>query len=170
MLSAAHYRNFTIIVAETSPSYVAPNKDPVTKLTYLLSSCTGHEMAQSLSSAGISTFLVPDSSIYAIMSRVNKVILGTHAILANGGMIAITGSLMVANAAKEHSTPVVVCAGQFKLTPLWNLHHQYSALDYADPSPVLEYNEGDLVERVDAFNPYYDYVNPELLNAYITNE
>lgn len=104
------------------------------------------------------------------MSRVNKVILGAHAILANGGMFAITGSLMAASAAKEHSTPVVVCAGQFKLTPLWNLHHQYGALDYADPSPVLGYEEGDLVERVEVFNPYYDYVDPELLDVYITNE
>lgn len=127
-------------------------------------------MARSLSSAGISTFLVPDSSVYAIMSRVNKVILGAHAILANGGMFAITGSLMVATAAREHSTPVVVCAGQFKLTPLWNLYYQHGALDFADPSSVLGFEEGSLVEKVEVFNPYYDYVNPELLDIYITNE
>lgn len=127
-------------------------------------------MARTLSSAGISTFLVPDSSVYAIMSRVNKVILGAHAILANGGMFAITGSLMVATAAREHSTPVVVCAGQFKLTPLWNLYYQHGALDFADPSSVLGFEEGSLVEKVEVFNPYYDYVNPELLDIYITNE
>ena len=91
---------------------------------------TGHQMARSLADAGISTFLVPDSSIYAIMSRVNKVILGAHAILANGGMYAVTGSLMAATAAHAHSTPVVVCAGQFKLTPLWNLYHEFGALDF----------------------------------------
>ncbi|THH10839.1 hypothetical protein EW145_g1051 [Phellinidium pouzarii] len=150
--SAAHYRNFTVIVAETCPSY------------------SGHEMARILSSAGISTVLVPDSSIYAIMSRVNKVILGAHAILANGGMFAITGSLMASNAARAHSTPVVVCAGQFKLTPLWNLYHQYGALDFADPSSVLGFEEGSLVEKVEVVNPYYDYVNPELLDVYITND
>lgn len=127
-------------------------------------------MAQSLCSAGISTFLVPDSSIYALMSRVNKVILGAHAILANGGMFAITGSLLVATAARAHSTPVVVCAGQFKLTPLWNVHHEYSALDFADPSSVLGFEEGGLVEKVDVINPYYDYVHPELVDAYITND
>ena len=127
-------------------------------------------MARELSSAGISTFLVPDSSIYAIMSRVNKVILGAHAILANGGMFAITGSLMVATAAREHRTPVVVCAGQFKLTPLWNLYHQHGALDFADPSTVLGFDEGSLVEKVEVYNPYYDYVDPEFLDVYITNE
>jgi len=127
-------------------------------------------MARSLSSSGISTFLVPDSSIYALMSRVNKVILGAHAILANGGMFAITGSLLAVTAARAHSTPVVVCAGQFKLTPLWNLYHEYGALDFGDPSNVLGFEEGDLVDKVDVINPYYDYVRPELIDTFITNE
>jgi translation initiation factor eIF-2B subunit beta len=127
-------------------------------------------MARSLSSIGISTFLVPDSSIYALMSRVNKVIIGAHVILANGGMFAVSGSLMAATAAQAHSTPVVVCAGQFKLTPLWNLYHEYGALDFADPSSVLGFDEGDLVDKVDVINPYYDYVQPDLVNVYVTNE
>ncbi|TCD66190.1 GCD complex subunit gcd7 [Steccherinum ochraceum] len=149
---AAHSRSFTVIVAETGPSY------------------KGHEMAKSLSSAGISTFLVPDSSIYAIMSRVNKVIIGAHAILANGGMFAITGSLLAATAARVHSTPIVVCAGQFKFTPLWNLYHDFGALDFADPSSVLGFEEGSLVDKVDVLNPYYDYVGPELVDVFITND
>jgi translation initiation factor eIF-2B subunit beta len=130
----------------------------------------GHDMAHSLSSSGISTFLVPDSSVYALMSRVSKVILGAHAILTNGGMFAVTGSLLTATAARAHSTPVMVCAGQFKLTPLWNLYHEYGALDFADPSGVLGFEEGDLVDKVDVVNPYYDYVRPDLVDVYVTNE
>ncbi|PPQ64092.1 hypothetical protein CVT24_008909 [Panaeolus cyanescens] len=150
--AAAHARNYTVIVAETAPSY------------------DGREMAQSLSSAGISTFLVPDSSIFALMSRVNKVILGAHVILANGGMFAISGSLIAATAARAHSTPVVVCAGQFKLTPLWNLYHEYGALDFGNPNDVLGFENGDLLDKVEVVNPYYDYVQPELIDAYITND
>jgi translation initiation factor eIF-2B subunit beta len=104
------------------------------------------------------------------MSRVNKVILGAHAILANGGMFAIAGSLLAATAARAHSTPVVVCAGQFKLTPLWNFYHEYGALDFGDPNDVLSFEEGSLVDKVDVVNPYYDYVRPELIDAFITNE
>ena len=104
------------------------------------------------------------------MSRVNKVILGAHAILANGGMFAITGTLLAATAARVHSTPVVVCAGQFKLTPLWNLYHEFGALDFSDPSNVLGFEEGNLVDKVDVMNPYYDYVGPELVDVFITNE
>jgi translation initiation factor eIF-2B subunit beta len=127
-------------------------------------------MARSLSSAGISTFLVPDSSIYAIMSRVNKLILGAHAILANGGMFATTGTLIAATAAHAHSTPVVVCAGQFKLTPSWNPFHEYGAVDFGDPNPVLGFEHGDLVNKVDVMNPHFDYVRPEQIDVYITNE
>ena len=152
-------------------SSIRSSKNPTAHLPLPPSSrYSGHEMATSLSNAGISTFLVPDSSIYAIMSRVNKVIIGAHAILANGGMFAITGSLLAATAARAHSTPVVVCTGQFKLTPAWNLYHEYGALDFADPSSVLGYEEGPLVDKVDVINPYYDYVGPELVDVFITNE
>ena len=51
-------------------------------IAYLISnrcSYDGHEMAAELSKTGIETTVVTDSAIYAVMSRVNKVILGAHA-------------------------------------------------------------------------------------------
>ncbi|KAG8970796.1 GCD complex subunit gcd7 [Tulasnella sp. 419] len=126
-------------------------------------------MAQQLSSAGITTVLVPDSCIFALMSRVNKVILGAHAILANGGVFAVSGSLIAAQAARAHATPVVVAAGQFKLTPLWNLYHEYGAVDFGDPGEVLGVDGGDFLDKVDVINPYYDYVKPDLVDVLVTN-
>jgi translation initiation factor eIF-2B subunit beta len=104
------------------------------------------------------------------MSRVNKVILGAHAVLANGGIFAVAGSLLTATAARAHSTPVVICAGQFKLTPVWTLYHEYGAVDFGDPAQVLPFQEGDLLDKVSVVNPYYDYVGPEVIDAFITNE
>ncbi|KAF8334232.1 uncharacterized protein EI90DRAFT_2915836 [Cantharellus anzutake] len=152
--AAARDRKFTVIVAETAPSY------------------SGREMAALLADAKISTVLVPDSCLYALMSRVNKVVLGAHAVMANGGMFGISGSLLAASAAKDHSTPVIVCTGQFKLTPLWNLHYQYASVDLGDPEQVLnlselEYNIRE--ENVDILNPWFDYVKPELIDVLITN-
>lgn len=126
-------------------------------------------MANSLASAGISTVLVPDSSIYGLMSRVNKVILGAHAVLANGGMFAVAGSLMAATAAQAHATPVVVCTAQFKLTPLWNLYHEYGAVDFSDPAAVFGFEPDAIADSVDVLNPYYDYVKPELIDVLVTN-
>lgn len=133
-------------------------------------SYSGHEMARSLSSVGINTILIPDSAIYAVMSRVNKVVLGAHAILANGGVFAASGTLLAGHAAQMHRTPVVFCAGQFKLSPLWNVYHAYGSLDFAQPGQALGFEEGPLMDKVDILNPTYDYVPPELIDVFITNE
>ena len=42
-----------------------------------------------------------------------------HAVLANGGAIAPAGIHMVAQAARQHSTPLVVLVGLHKLSPLF---------------------------------------------------
>ncbi|CAN0178731.1 unnamed protein product, partial [Discosporangium mesarthrocarpum] len=41
----------------------------------------------------------------------NKVIMSTHAVVANGGLVALNGSNAVAQAAKELSVPVVCVTG-----------------------------------------------------------
>ncbi|CAG8453746.1 15259_t:CDS:2 [Funneliformis caledonium] len=148
--AAAKKRKFSVVVAETSPTYL------------------GHEMALSLSQAGIDTTVISDSAIFAVMSRVNKVIMGTHAVLANGGLISVSGAQMVATAAKHHSTPVVVCTGLYKLSPLYP-YDEDSFNDMVAPDSVMRFDEGDLIDKVTLINPYYDYVSPELVSLFITN-
>lgn len=41
-----------------------------------------------------------------MMSRVNKVIIGTHTVMANGGLRAACGAHTLAMAAKHYSVPV----------------------------------------------------------------
>ncbi|XP_061467751.1 translation initiation factor eIF-2B subunit beta isoform X2 [Rhineura floridana] len=96
---AARKRKFHVIVAECAPF------------------CQGHEMAVCLSKENIETTVMSDAAIFAVMSRVNKVIIGTKTILANGALIAVSGTHTLALAAKHHSTPLIVCAPMFKLTP-----------------------------------------------------
>lgn len=48
---------------------------------------TGHKMAQELSQHGIQTAMVLETAVNAIMYRANKVILGCHAIMKNGGAL-----------------------------------------------------------------------------------
>lgn len=101
-------------------------------------------MATSLSKASIETTVIADAAIFAVMSRVNKVcdttsdfetvvsecggqpvwlslspqvIIGTQTVLANGGLRAVNGTHTLALAAKHHSTPLIVCAPMFKLSP-----------------------------------------------------
>ncbi len=88
--------------------------------------------------------------------------------LANGGLISVSGTQMVATAAKHHSTPVVVCTGLYKLSPLYP-YDDDSFNDLVAPDSVMRFDEGELIDKVTLINPYYDYVSPELVNLFITN-
>merc|ERR1719315_250190 len=96
---AAKNRKFQVIVAENAPSY------------------SGHKLATSLAAAKINTTVITDEAIFAMMARVNKVIIGTTAILADGGLNAISGSYTVAMAARHYSVPLIVLGAVYKLTP-----------------------------------------------------
>lgn len=148
--TAAKKRKFTVIVAETAPTF------------------KGQEMAVSLAKAGIEAICIPDSCIFALMSRVNKVIIGTHAVLANGGLLATSGSQVMASAAKHHATPVVVLTGLYKLSPQYPFDED-SLNDFVSPQNYLSFTEGDLIDKVEVSTPFFDYVKPELVNLYITN-
>ena len=76
--------NFEVIVSETAPKF------------------TGHKTAKELAKAGIKTSLVSDAAVFALMSRVDKVIITAHGIMATGGIIAQSGALMIAHAAHAH--------------------------------------------------------------------
>ncbi len=142
-------RNFEVIVTEHAPHY------------------DGHEMVLRLKKEGIHCHLISDAAAYAVMPTVSKVLIGTHAVMANGGLIASTGTHLVALAAREKSVPVVVCSGLYKLTPLYPLD-QDSFNDRLAPSDILGY-DGALMKSVHVYNPAYDYVPPELVAMFITN-
>lgn len=101
--AAARKRKFQVIIAESAPSL------------------DGHKLALSLSkssgmgvggvsggvSSNISVTLIPDSGIYAIMSRVNKVLISPLAVTADGGAMCSGGHLMVATAAKVGKDSII---------------------------------------------------------------
>ncbi|KAI9471187.1 translation initiation factor eIF-2B subunit beta-like protein [Coemansia mojavensis] len=151
LLKAAAKRKFHVIVTECAPTY------------------EGHEQARELArSPNIDVVVIPDSAVFAIMSRVNKVILGTRAVMANGGLIASSGAHMVAAAAHHHSTRVVVCAGPYKHSP-WFPFDDDRFNTLISPDAVMPYREGDLVNSVDVVSPLYDYVPPELVDILVDN-
>ena len=173
LLKAATKRRFTVVHAE---SY--PNNHETTHATVAGPRAREHDaddedlgtaaFMKPLTAAGVTVVLIPDSAVFALMSRVNKVILGTHAVLANGGLVAAAGAKTIARAARTHRTPVVVVSGVYKLSPVYPFDFE-ALIEYGDPGKVFGYHEGDLVEGVDVENPLYDYVPAELVDLYITN-
>jgi translation initiation factor eIF-2B subunit beta len=173
LLKAAAKRKFTVFHAESFPNNHLETHAVVAGQTLADGEDGAKDSQQKqytkpLIGAGITVVLIPDSAVFAIMSRVNKVILGTHGVLANGGLVAASGSRTIARAAKEHHTPVVVLTGVYKLSPLYPFDFE-ALIEYGEAGAVLDYQCGDMVEKVDVVNPLYDYVSPELIDLYITN-
>ncbi|GAC72778.1 hypothetical protein PANT_7d00268 [Moesziomyces antarcticus T-34] len=154
-LAAAKDRKFTVIVPETAPSYA------------------GHDLARALSQAGISVLLIPDSSIFGVMPRVSKVVLGAHAVLANGGLMAHSGAFATALAARQHSTPVVITTGVYKICPEWSEIQTFSnaaSVGALGPAALMHYaTSTSIVENTEIASNALDYVPPYLVDVFITN-
>ena len=170
LLTAARKRKFTVVVVEAYPNDHEPPPDTIMRghKTTDADSEEDAERWKTLTSMGITVIMIPDSAIFALMSRVNKVVLAPHAVLANGSLIAAAGAQMIAQAAKVHQTPVVVVSGVYKLSPVYPFDTE-DLIEYGDPSKVIGFEDGSLVENVDVINPIFDYVPAELVDLYITN-
>ena len=170
LLKAATKRKFTVIHAEAYPNdHDATHTTMTSAVTSRTEDDVGSDRFQkSLTAVGITVILIPDAAVFAIMSRVNKVILGTHIVLANGGLVAAAGAKVIAKAASMHRTPVVVLSGIYKLSPLYAFDLD-SLIEYGDAGKIFGYEEGDLIEKVDVENPLFDYVPAELVDLYVTN-
>lgn len=149
---AAKKRKFQVMVVECAPFY------------------HGQELAMSLAKSGIETTVINDAAVFAIMSRVNKVIIGTHTVMANGGLKAINGSHAIALAAKHYSVPLIVCAAMFKLSPQFLCSYDQDAFNkFVSPQDVLNFSEGEILSKVQVHNPVFDYVPPELVTLFVSN-
>ncbi|CAL1411684.1 unnamed protein product [Linum trigynum] len=153
-------RSFRVFVAEGAPRY------------------QGHLLAKELVARGLQTTLITDSAVFAMISRVNMVIVGSHAVMANGGVIAPVGMNMVALAAQKHAVPFVVLAGSHKLCPLYphnpevllnELRSPSELLDFGEFSDCLDFGSGDGSPLLHVVNPTFDYVPPKAVSLFITD-
>ncbi|KAJ3673665.1 hypothetical protein LUZ60_005657 [Juncus effusus] len=153
-------RSFRVFVAEGAPRY------------------QGHVLAKELVQKGLQTTVITDSAVFAMISRVNMVIVGAHAIMANGGVIAPVGMNMLALAAQRHAVPFVVVAGSHKLCPLYPHNPEVLLNELKSPSDLIDFGEfSDLMEfgsrggapLLNVVNPTFDYVPPKLVSLFITD-
>ncbi|XP_057807839.1 uncharacterized protein LOC131022401 [Salvia miltiorrhiza] len=153
-------RSFRVFVAEGAPRY------------------QGHAFAKELAARGLQTTVITDSAVFAMISRVNMVIVGAHAVMANGGVIAPVGLNMVSLAAKRHAVPFVVLAGVHKLCPLYphnpevllnELKSPSELLDFGEFSDCLDFGIGNGSSLIHVVNPAFDYVPPDLVSLFITD-
>ncbi|GCE97961.1 GCD complex subunit gcd7 [Zygosaccharomyces mellis] len=144
-------RRFTVLVTEGFPNNTAK----------------AHEFAKKLAQHNIETIVIPDSAVFALMTRVGKVIIGTKAVFINGGSITSTsGVSAVCECAHEFKTPVFAVAGLYKFSPLYPFDVE-KFVEFGGSQKVLP--QMDPEHRLDTLNSITDYVPPENIDIYITN-
>lgn len=171
LLNAAKKRKFTVVHVEGYPNDSEATHDTLRnggKKDAREGDDGDDERFKPLTAAGITVILIPDSAVFAIMSRVNKVILATHSVLADGGLVAGVGARVIAQAARAHQTPVVVLSGVYKLSPIYPFAVD-DLIEFGNSGKMANFEDAEFVDKIDVVNPLYDYVPPELIDLYISN-
>jgi translation initiation factor eIF-2B subunit beta len=134
---AGRKRKFHVIVAESAPTY------------------SGQTLARILAEDGIETTLITDSAIYAIMSRVNKVIIGTTVILADGGFVAALGLPRIGStSAQAAGCQRLPCADPCRQAPLRARAGVQFALQ-ACPAIRVLLRPGCIQQRLGSHRPHF---------------
>lgn len=172
LATAARKRKFTVVHAEAYPNdHLATHATIVNggrKADSDADSTDADERWKPLTAMGITVILIPDSAVFALMSRINKVILAPHTVLANGSLIAAAGAATIARAARAHRVPVVVLSGVYKLSPVYPFDTD-ELIEFSDPGKVVPFQDGEFMDGVDVVNPIFDHVEADLVDLYITN-
>ncbi|XP_047039314.1 translation initiation factor eIF-2B subunit beta isoform X2 [Helicoverpa zea] len=128
-----------------------------------------HAMANRLSAAGVPVTVIGSEAIYAVMSRVNKVIISVKAALSGGAVFVAPGMHAVTQAAKHFSVPVLALAPLYKLYPG---HGNYATMvnGLAAPHTAISYDRPETASaNVHVFAPQYDFAPPDHVTLFITN-
>ncbi|KAH7435029.1 hypothetical protein KP509_06G045900 [Ceratopteris richardii] len=158
LLEAKKKRTFEVFVAEGAPRY------------------QGQTLAKELADANLQTTLIADAAVFALISRVNMVVVGAHAVMADGGVMVPVGLHMIALAARRHTIPFVVLAGLHKLCPQYPQNPYIFMNDMKSPSDIIDFSDiSDCLDggigspSLQTVNPTFDFVPPDLVSLLITD-
>lgn len=126
-----------------------------------------HSMASRLSAAGVPVTVISSAAIYAVMSRVNKVVLEVSAALGGGAVLAPAGSHAVTLAAKHYSVPVLALAPLYSLCPLHTADLP-RGVSLDTPHRALAYQRHE-TGAAHVYAPHYDFAPPDHITLFITN-
>ncbi|KAI5467209.1 hypothetical protein BGZ63DRAFT_418930 [Mariannaea sp. PMI_226] len=155
IVRAAQKRKFTVLLA------LAPPRKGQAEVQHA-------SFRKKLTSAGTTVINVMNAGLMAYMSRVDKVVIGAHAVVANGGVVADAGAAAVARAAKEQGNAVIALSGIYKLSPEIPFNEE-SLIDWAASSTFVNFEDGAMVSNVEVRTAATELVPPELIDTYITN-
>nr|XP_040240693.2 translation initiation factor eIF-2B subunit delta isoform X2 [Anopheles coluzzii] len=137
-------------------------------------------MLEELVQLGVKCMCVLINAVAYVMPEVTKVLLGAHALLANGSVMSRVGTAQIALVAKSYNVPVLVCCETHKFTErvqtdafVYNEIGNPNELvvaprtrDNAEAKPMLA--DWETITSLTILNLHYDVTPPELVTAVVT--
>ncbi|KIO19890.1 hypothetical protein M407DRAFT_16068 [Tulasnella calospora MUT 4182] len=124
----------------------------------------GKALLASLTSASIPATYALLSSLPSLLPTVKTVILGAHALHANGSLYSRAGTAIVAMMAKSHQVPVIVCCETYKFSDTVLLD-SFMKNEIA-PNPTTGLTDTD--RSLQALSPLYDLTPHTNITAVVT--
>ncbi|XP_058120159.1 translation initiation factor eIF-2B subunit delta [Anopheles ziemanni] len=139
-----------------------------------------HAMLEQLVQQGVKCTCVLINAVSYVMPEVTKVLLGAHALLANGSVMSRVGTAQIALVAKSYNVPVLVCCETHKFTErvqtdafVYNEIGNPNDLvlpprtrDLSETKPMLA--GWETLTSLTILNLHYDVTPPELVTAVVT--
>uniref|UniRef100_A0A1B0AAZ1 Translation initiation factor eIF2B subunit delta n=1 Tax=Glossina pallidipes TaxID=7398 RepID=A0A1B0AAZ1_GLOPL len=131
--------------------------------------CEGQELLRRLTAKDIPCTYVLINALSFVMPEVTKVLLGAHALLANGYVMARTGTSQVALVARSFNVPVLVCCETHKFSERFQTDAiVYNELGNPDGIVVDDKLTNWQMKNISPLNLNYDITPPELVTAVVT--
>lgn len=137
----------------------------------------GQVMLNSLAMEGISCTYVLINAISFIMPKVTKVLLGAHALLANGYVMSRVGTAQISMVANYFNVPVLICCETHKFSErvqtdsfVYNELGDPNALAWNknSKSKYEHLKDWESIPHLTPLNLRYDITPPELITAVVT--
>ncbi|XP_053917856.1 translation initiation factor eIF-2B subunit delta isoform X2 [Cuculus canorus] len=135
----------------------------------------GRETLRRLVRQGIHCTYVMINAISYVLPEVSKVLLGAHALLANGSVMSRVGTSQIALVSKAYNVPVLVCCETYKFCERVQTDSFVSnELDDPDDLIVLRKGQAQLGgwaenKSLRLLNLVYDVTPPDLVDLVITD-
>lgn len=169
LLKAAAKRKFTVIHAEGYPNVHAKTHAIVTGNHEGVEDMDMDTFQKPLIQAGIRVILIPDSGIFALISRATKCVLSANAVLSNGAFLAACGTKTVVKAARFHKVPTLVLAATYKLSPQYP-YDKWEYVECGDLNGVIEYQDQEMRKGLKELrNPVTELIEGGQIDLFVTN-
>ena len=128
----------------------------------------GRITSRILAENGIPVTLIVDSAARFVMDKVDKVVVGSDAIAANGAVVNKIGTSQIALAAYEARVRVMVAAETYKFSP----ETLIGRLIKIELRPETEVVDKEYTEKygVSVLNPAFDITPPEYVDIIVTEK